>query len=77
MCKIIDLASMMIKESKIRWQLTIDATSNERFGIMKNPANDEIMIFITTNSFDRIPLMREKALLELKKQILKNEIEYA
>lgn len=71
MCKIIDLASMMIKESKIYWQLTIDATSNERFGIMKNPANDEIMIFITTNSFDRIPLMREKALLELKQQILK------
>lgn len=77
MCKIIDITSRLIKESEIHYQITIDTASNERFGIMKNPANEEIMIFITTNSFDRIPLMREKALLELKQQILKNEIEYA
>lgn len=77
MCKIIDITSRLIKESEIHYQITIDAASNERFGIMKNPANEEIMIFITTNSFDRISLMREKALLELKQQILKNEIEYA
>lgn len=70
MCKVIDLSSKMIKESEIYWNIMVDAKSNEYIGrIMKNPANDQIMIYIKTYSFDRISAMREKALSELKKQI--------
>lgn len=74
MCKVIDLSSKMIKESEIYWNIMVDAKSNEYIGqIMKNPANDQIMIYIKTYSFDRIPAMREKALSELKKQIFNLE----
>ena len=77
MCKVIDLTSKMIKESEIYWDIRIDSISNERIGIMKNPANEQIMIYITTNSFDRIQIMRERALANLKQQLLQGGVEYA
>lgn len=76
MCQVIDITSRLIQEEKLYWNIMIDTASNERLGISRNPANDQIMIFITTYSFDRIQIMRKKALSELKQQLLKNEIEY-
>lgn len=76
MCKIIDFTSKLVRESEIYWDIKIDTSSNERIGITRNPANEQIMIFITTNSFDRIQIMREKALAELKQQLLQDGVEY-
>lgn len=76
-CKIIDFTSKLVRESEIYWNIRIDCVSNERIGIMKNPANEQIMIYITTNSFDRIQIMRERALVNLKQQLLQGGIEYA
>lgn len=76
MCKIIDFTSKLVRESEIYWDIKIDTSSNERIGIMRNPANEQVMIYITTNSFDRIQIMREKALAELKQQLLQNGVEY-
>lgn len=77
MCKVIDFTSKLVRESEIYWDIRIDSISNERIGIMKNPANEQIMIYITTNSFDRIQIMRERALANLKQQLLQGGIEYA
>ncbi len=76
MCKIIDFTSKLVRESEIYWDIIIDTSSNERIGIMRNPANEQVMIYITTNSFDRIQIMREKALAELKQQLLQDGVEY-
>ena len=76
MCKIIDFTSKLVRESEIYWDIKIDTSSNERIGIMRNPANEQVMIYITTNSFERIQIMREKALAELKQQLLQNGVEY-
>lgn len=76
MCKVIDFTSRLVRESEIYWSISIETDSNERIGIMKNPANEQIMIYITTNSFDRIQIMREKALVELKRQLLQDGVEY-
>lgn len=76
MCKIIDFSSKLIRESEIYWNIRVDRTSNERIGINRNPANEEIMIYLTVNSFEGIQPMREKALIKLKKHLLKNEVEY-
>lgn len=76
MCKIIDFTSKLVRESEIYWDIKIDTSSNERIGIMRNPANEQVMIYITTNSFDRIQIMREKALAELKQQLLQDGVEY-
>lgn len=76
MCKVIDFTSKLVRESEIYWDIKIDTSSNERIGIMRNPANEQIMIYITTNSFDRIQIMREKALAELKQQLLQDGVEY-
>lgn len=76
MCKVIDFTSRLVRESEIYWSISIETDSNERIGIMKNPANEQIMIYITTNSFDRIQVMREKALVELKQQVLRDRVEY-
>lgn len=77
MCKVIDFTSKLVRETEIYWDIRIDPLSNERIGIMKNPANEQIMIYITTNSFDRIQIMREKALVKLKQQLLQDGVEYA
>ena len=77
MCKVIDFTSKLVRESEIYWDIRIDSISNERIGIMKNPANEQIMIYITTNSFDRIQIMRERALANLKHQLLQGGVEYA
>lgn len=77
MCKVIDFTSKLVRETEIYWDIRIDSISNERIGIMKNPANEQIMIYITTNSFDRIQIMREKALVKLKQQLLQDGVEYA
>lgn len=50
MCKIIDFSSKLIRESEIYWNIRVDRTSNERIGINRNPANEEIMIYLTVNS---------------------------
>ena len=76
MCKIIDFTSKLVRESEIYWSISIETGSNERIGIMKNPANEQVMIYITTNSFERIQIMREKALAELKQQLLQDRVEY-
>jgi len=76
MCKIIDFTSKLVRESEIYWSISIETDSNERIGIMKNPANEQVMIYITTNSFERIQIMREKALAELKQQLLQDGVEY-
>ncbi|WP_455505694.1 hypothetical protein [Gemmiger formicilis] len=76
MCKVIDFTSKLIKEDEIYWSISIESNTNERMSIMRNPANDGIMIYLTTNSFDRIEALRQKALKELKQQLLKNEVEY-
>ena len=55
----------------------VDLKADENLGIMKNPSNEQVMIYITTYSFERISPMRDKALKELKQEILKNQIEYA
>lgn len=77
MCKVIDFTSKLVRETEIYWDIRINPLSNERIGIMKNPANEQIMIYITTNSFDRIQIMREKALVKLKQQLLQDGVEYA
>lgn len=77
MCKVIDLASRVMNKTEIRWNIKVDSKADENLGIMKNPSNEQVMIYITTYSFDRISLMRDKALTELKREILKNQIEYA
>lgn len=77
MCKVIDFTSKLVRESEIYWDIRIDSISNERIGIMKNPANEQIMIYITTNSFDRIQIMRARALANLKQQLLQGGVEYA
>lgn len=76
MCKIIDFTSKLVRESEIYWSISIETDSNERIGIMRNPANEQIMIYITTNSFERIEIMHEKALAELKQQLLQDGVEY-
>lgn len=76
MCKIIDFSSKLIRESEIYWNIRVDRTSNERIGINRNSANEEIMIYLTVTSFEQIQSMREKALIELKEQLLKNDVEY-
>lgn len=76
MCKVIDLASKRVQEEKIYWDIDIEEGTNERMSIVRNPANEQIMIYISTFSFERIFPMKEKALAELKQRILKNEIEY-
>lgn len=76
MGKVIDLASKRVQEEKIYWDIDIDEGTNERMSIVRNPANEQIMIYISTFSFERIFPMKEKALAELKQRILKNEIEY-
>lgn len=76
MCKIIDFTSKLVRESEIYWSISIETDSNERIGIMKNPANEQVMIYITTNSFERIQIMRENALAELKQQLLQDGVEY-
>ena len=76
MCKIIDFTSKLVRESEIYWIISIETDSNERIGIMKNPANEQVMIYITTNSFERIQIMRENALAELKQQLLQDGVEY-
>ena len=76
MCKIIEFASKLVRESEIYWSISIETGSNERIGIMRNPANEQVMIYITTNSFERIQIMREKALAELKQQLLQDGVEY-
>ena len=77
MCKVIDLASRVINKTEIRWNIKVDSKADENLGIMKNPSNEQVMIYITTYSFERISLMRDTALTELKREILKNQIEYA
>lgn len=76
MCKVIDFTSKLIKEDEIRWSIRITPNSDEQMSIMRNPANDGIMIYLTTNFFDRIEVLRQKALKELKQQLLKDEVEY-
>lgn len=76
MCKIIDFSSKLIRESEIYWNIMIDRTSNERFSVKRNPANEQVMIYLVVNSFEGIQPMREKALIELKEQLLKNDVEY-
>lgn len=76
MCKVIDFTVKLVRESEIYWDIRIDSNSNERIEIMKNPANEQIMIYITTSSFDRIQIMRERALANLKQQLLQGEVEY-
>lgn len=77
MGKVIDLADRLVSEKEIRWNIKVDSKADENLGIMKNPSNEQVMIYITTYSFDRISPMRDKALTELKREILKNQIEYA
>lgn len=76
MCKVIDLTSRLIQEDKIYWSIDIEADTNERMSIVRNPANEQIMIYMTINSFDRIEAMRGVALEELKQRLLNNEVEY-
>jgi len=74
---IINISLSLIKEEDIAWIIHIDETSSpERFSILRNSANDRIMIYIFAQSFEKLEVMRAIALKELRKQILKGTAEY-
>ena len=73
MCKVIDLSDRRVKEDEIRWTLDIGKDiSPEDFRI--NSIAGTIHIILGAKSFERIPMMKEKALAELKDQLAKNTV---
>lgn len=76
MCKVIDFTEAAIHEADIYWDISVDSNSSERIGILKNPANERIMIYLTVQCFEHILDMRNQALKELKQKIFKGQIEY-
>lgn len=77
MCKVIDFTEVAIRKADIYWDISVDSKSSERIGILKNPANEQIMIYLTVQNFEHISDMRDQALKELKQKIFKGQIEYA
>ena len=77
MCKVIDFTEAAIREADIYWDISVDSKSSERIGILKNLANERIMIYLTIQNFEHISDMRDQALKELKQKIFKGQIEYA
>lgn len=76
MCKVIDFTEAAIREADIYWDISVDSKSSERIGILKNPVNERIMIYLTVQNFEHISDMRDQALKELKQKVFKGQIEY-
>jgi hypothetical protein len=80
MCKVIDLTSRLVKEEEIHWDIAVSSdNSGDRYRIRKVDSNGKSAIIVTlsTNSFEKIVPLRDRALSELKQQMLKNEVKDA
>lgn len=78
MCKIIDFTSRLFDEQKIHWDIMVGSDQGvDRYRIRKLSKDESaIIINLVATSFDKIIPLRDAALKELKRQLLKNEIKY-
>lgn len=74
---IIDITERILQEDKIHWSIQISNDKPDHIGVMRNEAKNQIMIFISTNSFEKISYMKELALKQAREDSAKGIIEYA
>ncbi|MCD7847536.1 MAG: hypothetical protein LUG49_05870 [Oscillospiraceae bacterium] len=75
MCEIIDLVSCRLKKEDIEeWEIIISNDYSERISIRRNPESHKLMIFIFTDSFERIDLLKNQALIDAKELVMKNKV---
>lgn len=76
MCKIIDFTSRLVDEEKIHWNIMVGSDQGaDRYRIREiSGVENGIIITIAATSFDNIIPLRDEALAELKRQLLKNQV---